>query len=87
MLPGVIGVMMATEAIKILVGIGSPLIGRLVLYDALRMQFRELKLNRDADCPACGDEPEVTALYDDYDAWYDEYWHNAPESQVAAAAD
>ena len=87
MLPGVIGVMMATEAIKILVGIGSPLIGRLVLYDALRMQFRELKLNRDADCPACGDEPEVTALYDDYDAWYDEYWRNAPQSQIAAAAD
>ena len=84
MLPGVVGVMMATEAIKILVGIGSPLIGRLVLYDALSMQFRELKLSRDTSCPVCGDEPEVTALYEDYDAWYDEYWVNAPVGQEAA---
>ncbi len=83
MLPGVVGVMMATEAIKILVGIGTPLIGRLVLYDALRMQFRELKLSRDANCPVCGDEPEVTALYEDYEAWYDEYWVNAPVEQAA----
>ena len=82
---------MATEAIKILVGIGSPLIGRLVLYDALRMQFRErffstrvLKLNRDTNCPVCGDEPEVTALFEDYDAWYDDYWVNAPVGQEAA---
>ena len=67
-----------------LVGIGSPLIGRLMLYDALRMQFRELKLNRDTDCPVCGDEPEVTQLYDDYDAWYDEYWVNTPAGQEAA---
>ena len=84
MLPGVVGVMMATEAIKILVGIGSPLIGRLVLYDALRMQFRELKLSRDTDCPACGDKPEVTQLFEDYDAWYDDYWVNAPAGQEAA---
>ena len=83
MLPGVVGVMMATEAIKILVGIGTPLIGRLVLYDALRMQFRELKLSRDTSCPVCGDEPDVTALYEDYEAWYDEYWVNAPVEQVA----
>ena len=87
MLPGVVGVMMATEAIKLLVGIGIPLIGRLVLYDALRMQFRELKLSRDANCPVCGDKPEVTELYDDYDVWYDEYWVNAPAVQVATAAD
>ena len=75
---------MATEAIKIIVGIGSPLIGRLVLYDALRMQFRELKLSRDKDCPVCGDKPEVTQLFDDYDAWYDEYWINSPAGQEAA---
>ena len=83
MLPGVVGVMMATEAIKILVGIGTPLIGRLVLYDALRMQFRELKLSRDTSCPVCGDEPDVTALYEDYEAWYDEYWVNVPVEQAA----
>ena len=47
MLPGVVGVVMATEAIKLLLGTGDPLIGRLLLYDALRMQFRELKVNRD----------------------------------------
>ena len=87
MLPGVVGVMMATEAIKLVVGIGNPLIGRLALYDALRMQFRELKLSRDANCPACGDAPEVTQLFDDYDAWYDEYWLNAPAGDAAAAAD
>lgn len=63
-LPGVIGTIQATEAIKLLTGIGEPLIGRLLLYDALSMRFRELKLRRNPDCPVCGDHPTVTELID-----------------------
>ncbi|HTM20856.1 MAG TPA: molybdopterin-synthase adenylyltransferase MoeB [Kofleriaceae bacterium] len=54
-LPGIMGVLQATEAIKLLVGIGEPLAGRLLIYDALRTRFRELKLRRDPRCPTCGD--------------------------------
>ncbi len=67
-LPGIIGVIQATEAIKLILGAGQPLVGRLLLYDALTMQFRQLKLRRDADCPVCGDNPTVKALID-YDAF------------------
>ena len=63
-LPGVIGVIQATEAIKLLTGIGEPLIGRFLIYDALRMRFRELKLKKDPDCPVCGTHPTVTKLID-----------------------
>jgi adenylyltransferase/sulfurtransferase len=63
-LPGVIGVIQATEAVKIILGIGDTLKGRLLLYDALGMKFRELKLRRDKDCPVCGDRPTVTKLID-----------------------
>lgn len=63
-LPGVIGTIQATEAIKLLTGIGEPLIGRLLLYDALVMRFRQLKLRRNPDCPVCGDHPTVTELID-----------------------
>jgi adenylyltransferase/sulfurtransferase len=63
-LPGIIGVIQATEAIKLLSGIGEPLIGRFLIYDALRMRFRELKLRKDADCPVCGTHPSVTKLID-----------------------
>ncbi len=63
-LPGVIGTIQATEAIKLLTGIGEPLIGRLLLYDALALRFRELKLRRNPDCPVCGDHPTVTELID-----------------------
>ncbi len=63
-LPGVIGVIQATEAIKLLSGIGQPLIGRFLIYDALNMKFRELKLRRDPDCPVCGTHPTVTKLID-----------------------
>jgi len=63
-LPGIIGVIQATEAIKLLSGIGDPLIGRFLIYDALRMRFRELKLRKDADCPVCGVHPTVTKLID-----------------------
>ena len=55
MLPGIIGVIQATEAIKLLIGIGESLIGRLLTYDALSMRFREVKLRRDPKCPTCGD--------------------------------
>ena len=63
-LPGIIGVIQATEAIKLILGIGEPLIGRFLIYDALRMRFRELKLRKDPDCPVCGTHPTVTKLID-----------------------
>jgi adenylyltransferase/sulfurtransferase len=62
-LPGLIGVIQATEAVKLAIGIGEPLIGKLLLVDALRMQFRTLKLQRDPTCPACGTR-ELTELID-----------------------
>jgi hypothetical protein len=61
-LPGIIGVIQATEAIKVLLGIGEPLIGRLLTYDALGMRFREVKLRRDPKCPLCGEHPTITDL-------------------------
>jgi molybdopterin/thiamine biosynthesis adenylyltransferase/rhodanese-related sulfurtransferase len=57
-LPGVIGLVQATEAVKLLLGIGEPLIGRLLTYDALGMRFREVRLRRDPKCPLCGLEPD-----------------------------
>ncbi len=63
-LPGLIGVVQATEAVKILLGIGDTLKNRLLLYDALAMKFRELRLRRDRDCPVCGDHPTVKSLID-----------------------
>jgi len=63
-LPGVIGCLQATEAIKILLGKGRPLVGRLLLYDALDLTFRELKLRRDPTCPLCGENRTVTSLVD-----------------------
>src|SRR5581483_11756700 len=63
-LPGTIGLIQATEAVKLILGIGEPLIGRLVLYDALAMKFRELKLRRNPECPVCGDHPTITKLID-----------------------
>jgi adenylyltransferase/sulfurtransferase len=58
-LPGVVGTLQATEAIKLLLGVGEPLVGRLLLYDALKMRFREVKLPKDRDCPACGAHPTI----------------------------
>ena len=63
-LPGVIGVIQATEAIKLILGVGEPLIGRFLIFDALRMRFRELKLKKDPECPVCGTHPTVTSLID-----------------------
>ena len=63
-LPGIIGLVQATEAVKLILGVGEPLIGRLMLYDALAMKFRELKLRKNPECPACGDHPTITKLID-----------------------
>jgi sulfur-carrier protein adenylyltransferase/sulfurtransferase len=63
-LPGLVGVMQATEVIKLILGIGESLIGRLLLVDALAMRFRELKLRKNPDCPVCGTHPTVTELID-----------------------
>ena len=67
-LPGIIGSIQAMETIKLVLGVGEPLIGRLVLFDALKLQFRELKLEKDPDCPVCGSHPTVTELID-YEAF------------------
>src|SRR3984885_7353802 len=64
LLPGLVGVIQATEVIKLILGNGSPLIGRLLLVDALNMRFRELKLRKNRECPVCGDNPTVTELID-----------------------
>src|SRR5471032_2271725 len=63
-LPGIIGVIQATETIKLIIGVGEPLVGRFMIYDALKMKFRELKLRKDPDCPVCGTHPTVTTLID-----------------------
>lgn len=61
-LPGIIGTIQATEAIKLILEIGTPLVGRFLIYDALRMRFREIALRRDPDCPVCGDRPTIREL-------------------------
>jgi adenylyltransferase/sulfurtransferase len=61
-LPGIIGTIQATEALKLILGIGEALVGRFLVYDALRMRFRELKLPKDPDCPVCGLRPAITTL-------------------------
>src|SRR2546426_298791 len=67
-LPGVIGTIQATEVIKLLLGIGEPLVGRYLLFDALEGSFREVRLRRDPDCPVCGDHPTITG-YIDYEGF------------------
>ena len=86
-LPGVVGTIQATEAVKLIMGVGEPLIGRFLVYDALRMRFRELKLRKDPDCPVCGDHPTVTELID-----YEQFCGvtavaASPEPSAAAADD
>jgi adenylyltransferase/sulfurtransferase len=63
-LPGTIGLIQATETVKLILGIGEPLVGRLLLYDALGMRFRELKLRKNPECPVCGERPTITKLID-----------------------
>jgi sulfur-carrier protein adenylyltransferase/sulfurtransferase len=79
-LPGMIGIVQATEAIKLITGIGEPLIGRFMIYDALKMKFRELKLRKDPDCPVCGTHPTVTKLID-----YDQFCGVAPAAPEPVA--
>ena len=74
-LPGLVGVIQATEVIKLILGNGEPLIGRLLLVDALNMRFRELKLRKNPECPVCGTNPTVTALID-----YDHFCGIVPET-------
>ena len=79
-LPGVIGMLQANEVIKLLVGGGDTLTGRLLLYDAWRMKFRELKLEKDPECPICGKHPTITKLID-----YEQFCgirHNQDETSV-----
>ena len=80
-LPGVVGTIQATEAVKLIIGAGEPLIGRFLIYDALRMRFRELKLRNDPDCPVCGENRTVTELID-----YDQFCGVAPAATAAADA-
>jgi len=77
-LPGIIGVIQATETVKLILGIGEPLIGRFMIYDALKMRFRELKLRKDPECPVCGTNPTVKALID-----YEQFCGFKPETQNA----
>jgi adenylyltransferase/sulfurtransferase len=63
-LPGMIGIVQATETVKLILGAGELLAGRLLLYDALAMRFRELKLRKSPDCPVCGEHPTITQLID-----------------------
>jgi len=63
-LPGILGSIQATEVIKMICGIGNPLVGRLLLFDALDMQFKTLKVHRDPECPVCGTSPTVSELID-----------------------
>ena len=80
-LPGVIGVMQAIEAIKLIMGIGEPLIGKLIHFDALKMKFREFKLRRDPKCPVCSDNPTITELID-----YDQFC-GIPQAKAAEDAE
>jgi adenylyltransferase/sulfurtransferase len=77
-LPGIIGVMQAIETVKLILGKGESLIGRLVLFDALKMKFRELKLRKNPDCPVCGENPTVTELID-----YQEFCGVTPHAEVS----
>jgi sulfur-carrier protein adenylyltransferase/sulfurtransferase len=79
-LPGLVGVIQATEVIKLILGKGESLIGRLLLVDALNMRFRELKLRKNPECPVCGTHPTVTRLID-----YDQFCGIAPETPQSAA--
>src|SRR4051812_9558059 len=79
-LPGLVGVIQATEVIKLILGKGSPLIGRLLLVDALSMRFRELKLRKNPECPVCGENPTVTELID-----YEHFCGIVPETKEEKA--
>lgn len=77
-LPGIVGTIQATEILKLALGKGSSLVGRLLTFDALKMKFHELKLRRDPECPICGDKPTIKELID-----YEMFCGIAPEPAVA----
>ena len=81
-LPGVVGTLQATEAVKLILGAGEPLVGRFLLFDALKMRFRELTVRRDPDCPVCGEQPTVTELID-----YEQFCGVAPAAAAPAPTD
>jgi adenylyltransferase/sulfurtransferase len=78
-LPGIVGTMQAAEALKLVLGIGDSLVGRLLHFDALKMKFREFNLRKDPDCPVCGDHPTITRPID-----YEMFCHGAPDLTRAA---
>jgi adenylyltransferase/sulfurtransferase len=77
-LPGMVGTMQATEALKLILGVGEPLVGRLIHFDALKMKFREFNLRRDPACPVCGDQPTITEPID-----YELFCNGAPDLTAA----
>lgn len=81
-LPGLIGCIQATEAVKLILGKGEPLIGRLILYDALQMSFQEFKVRRNPRCPLCGDNPTIKQLID-----YDQFCGIRGQETPAPSAD
>lgn len=81
-LPGLVGCIQATEAVKLILGTGAPLIGRLLLYDALQMSFQEFRIRRNPRCPMCGDNPTIKALID-----YDQFCGVRGQEAPAPAAD
>ena len=80
-LPGIIGIIQATEAVKLIIGKGEPLIGRLLLFDALKMKFRELKLRKNPDCPICGTNRTITKLID-----YEQFCGLKPQAEDKVSA-
>ncbi len=81
-LPGIIGTIQATEAVKLILGVGTPLIGRLLVFDALRMQFRELKLRKNPQCPICGEHRTIHELID-----YEQFCGVGHEVEVTTGAE
>lgn len=81
-LPGVIGLIQATEAVKLILGKGSPLVGRLLMYDALGMSFQEIRIKRDSECPVCGDRPTIKSLID-----YEQFCGVSAQNDVVADTD
>lgn len=81
-LPGIVGLIQANEVIKLILGVGETLVGRLLLFEALTMKFREMKLRKDPDCPICGDNPTITELID-----YEQFCGIVPAQEQDSAAD
>jgi len=83
-LPGTVGILQATETVKLILGIGEPLVGSLLMFDALDMTFRKFKVRKNPDCPVCGEHPTITELID-----YEEFCHMPPSrnGQSAIAVD